>query len=204
MLNFEEIYSLPETQIQALVNAFADADKSIPRDGTPIVKRYLATIYIAKTGNLRSEDYQCASNPRFQALYLDDSSLVNENTDYISKFDLLRRELGCTTICAKDGIRQAINKYGRNLLRRKIDLLVTEFGSNAFNPEYIAFLYELIDVPMIDKSILSSLAFYTLVKERYLLFESQLADGIQWRYIKCLLNVLQSHPETRTEHSNMP
>lgn len=97
---------------------------------------------------------KCATNPRFQQLYLNDNELMKSgHSGYVDRFTRLRALLGCNgqqaiSLCDETAIKRAIDRYpsrdiwGSELFQIPIRQLAEEFGENAFNVGYLEHMYD--------------------------------------------------------------
>lgn len=87
-LSFEDVFSLPQPVLNALLEANGYQSTNYLAD------RCVATVLVAQY--LVTEDKACVSNPKFQKLYMDDNTLMTANVDpYSNRFVRLRSLLGC-------------------------------------------------------------------------------------------------------------
>ena len=134
-LSFEEIFCLPEPQIQQIIKTGGYQSVGFVAD------RYIATALLANNGSLRPEDMKYAINQRFPEVYLDDNLLMESNMNkYASRFEGLRKILG-GSVCNEEGIQAAINKYGVAMLGMPLKSLIAEFGQTIFDYELLRELY---------------------------------------------------------------
>lgn len=93
LLKFEDIFCLPEQQIQQILTSSQQPQRGFYLD------RYVVTVLFANNGLLHLQDYWCAKNPRFLELYLNDNILMQVNvSEYINRFIRLRDILDCQKI----------------------------------------------------------------------------------------------------------
>ena len=192
MLSFEDVFILPESEIQEILRFAGQPPRSF------VVDRYVATVTLANNNRITADDYQCATNPLFQELYLNESLLQRGN---IAGFQSIRNNLGCrsalTSIdvyCDANGIRQAIDRYQRSLYYRNVAALSQEFGANAFNVQYMKHLNRYLASLGYDDEqnrLLSIISFAS----NYNILRTQMGDGPLFRYLDCLLRILRSSPE---------
>jgi hypothetical protein len=235
-LSFEDVFSLLETEIQAILKLANYQTQGF------LVDRYIATVLFANSNLLKPEDYRCATNPRFQELYFNDVELAKVKvTGYANRLVRLRSLLGCenkiifkpipviATLCNEDAIRRAIDRYpvrddrwGPELFDIPITQLAQEFGQDAFNVEYLEFMYDNLGMTRRGGDItLRGLIGHALRGYKFAEAERESAKTPEqiriesnnhwfepswlpsWSYMKCFLRVFQSDSRTRSEFENM-
>lgn len=199
LLTFEDIFSLPEVQIDNVLNRDSSAPKNFLND------RYLATIAFADKGQLTARDDQCTTEPRFRALYLNENLLMEAKVKgYVNRFDRLRQILGyqnlLTPLCDEAGIKSAIDRYNSELLNIGVLDLEKEFGCHAFNSRYLNMVHDALSLarrPMDQSICLSPIVFNTI--RDYNSMEKSYSGTPFWVYSQRLVSIIQSDPKT-AEH----
>lgn len=201
MLKFEDIYSLPEPQIQQTLALAQQPNRDV------ITNRYVVTILLANSGQLDPADYRFATHPHFQELYLDDNKLMLANVEgYVSRFARLRSIINQRgqSHCNEDNIRRAIEKYGRDLLAMGVEELSAEFGNDAFNVEHFNNMCDLLDLTgRIGQDIWLGRIIRRILDRNHFQELDREVSTPRWEYMKCLLRVLQSDLQTRDSRSNV-
>jgi hypothetical protein len=222
MSSFEDVFLLPEPQLHDILRKTGYQSQGF------LIDRYIATVVFANSMLLKPEDYKCATNPKFQQLYLNDDALMQLNLPgYVSRFTRLRMLLGCVKFCNEEAIKRAIDKYpGKNrfgepeIMRIPLKQLAQEFGKDAFNTEYLNQLWDnfaLARDPLteehlsLDPIIFNALQSYhrwekeaNMSPEEYGTSHWKPTWGLNWLYLKCLLRIFQGDPRTRQEIDGMP
>lgn len=150
-------------------------------------------------------------------LHPDETLYIVTVLKYMSK--LKKDEIN--KICDEDVILRAIDHYGKRIMRIPIIQLEREYGSNAFNSEYLEDSWDNlritrrgfdIDLQGIVGHALRSHDFDMAEKEANYgpaLMDERFGDGWRpnwnpsWNYTKCLLRILQANPRTRDDFHNM-
>lgn len=188
LLTFENVFDLPEFTIQQILSLNAQPSRGFLTD------RYVVTVLIANGGRLQPQDYQCASNPRFRELYFD--LLPRDMSNPAKQFNQLRQVLNCNLPCDEPGIRRAIDMYGDQLVFKNVGDLVREFGSNAFNSDYLDQAYVVLALTRMTGYDITLFPIIANIIKDYEYMEREYSGQRFWEYLKCLLRILQSNNRT--------